>query len=332
MGKSNHDETTSSSMSSKDLEKLEKKFKKAEEKMKKAEEKMRVAKEEYEKAQAQAQSQTLAQKQVQEEAPTKGEKKEKKDKKRKRDKDEVEQEPNAEHQSVEVEQVDGTSKIEEQQQDGDGEKAEKKSKKEKKDKKDKKKKTKLEKALEAEATSENNSSNHAKSVEEEGGAKGIFEDGSLSDQAKKNIYYAHLYSISRQPGVEGKTDGVNWKFSKAKQNWLIRNIFSSEEIPDKYVELVLDYLKTIQGLSKTNLIQSANKIINPPAAPAVTGDVQVEGEAKRDEDTTQEQEKKDTEQAEQVVLPLPDAEKAQSEQIKENLQKERAERLLSIMQ
>ncbi|OCF57063.1 hypothetical protein L486_05922 [Kwoniella mangroviensis CBS 10435] len=339
MGKSKYDEaiSTSTSQSSKHLEKLEKKLKKAEEKMKKAEEKMRIAKEEYEKAQAQ----TLAQRQAQEKSSTKNEKKEKKDKKRKRDTDEVEQEqePQAEQQSVEVEQVDETSKIVEQQQDGDGERIEKKSKREKKDNKDKKKKTKLEKALEAEATAENNSSDHAKIGEEEGGAKGIFEDGSLSDQAKKNIYYAHLYSISRQPGVEGELEGVNWKFSKAKQNWLIRNIFSADEIPDKYVELVLNYLKTIQGLSKTNVIESANKIINPPAAPPADANpdevgVEGEGQVKENEETTQEQEKeqKDTEQAEQVVLPLPDTEKAQSEQIKENLQKERAKRLLSIMQ
>ncbi|KAK6908000.1 hypothetical protein I203_102001 [Kwoniella mangroviensis CBS 8507] len=320
MGKSKYDEaiSTSTSQSSKDLEKLEKKLKKAEEKMKKAEEKMRIAKEEYEKAQAQ----TLAQRQAQEKSSTKNEKKEKKDKKRKRDTDEVEQEqePQAEQQSVEVEQVDETSKIVELQQDGDGERIEKKSKREKKDKKDKKKKTKLEKALEAEATAEKNSSDHAKI-------------------AKKNIYYAHLYSISRQPGVEGELEGVNWKFSKAKQNWLIRNIFSADEIPDKYVELVLNYLKTIQGLSKTNVIESANKIINPPAAPPADANpaevgVEGEGQVKENQETTQEQEKeqKDTEQAEQVVLPLPDTEKAQSEQIKENLQKERAKRLLSIMQ
>nr|XP_019004039.1 uncharacterized protein I203_03197 [Kwoniella mangroviensis CBS 8507]OCF67500.1 hypothetical protein I203_03197 [Kwoniella mangroviensis CBS 8507] len=317
MGKSKYDEaiSTSTSQSSKDLEKLEKKLKKAEEKMKKAEEKMRIAKEEYEKAQAQ----TLAQRQAQEKSSTKNEKKEKKDKKRKRDTDEVEQEqePQAEQQSVEVEQVDETSKIVELQQDGDGERIEKKSKREKKDKKDKKKKTKLEKALEAEATAEKNSSDHA----------------------KIDIYYAHLYSISRQPGVEGELEGVNWKFSKAKQNWLIRNIFSADEIPDKYVELVLNYLKTIQGLSKTNVIESANKIINPPAAPPADANpaevgVEGEGQVKENQETTQEQEKeqKDTEQAEQVVLPLPDTEKAQSEQIKENLQKERAKRLLSIMQ
>lgn len=78
----------------------------------------------------------------------------------------------------------------------------------------------------------------------------IFTDSSLSDQAKKSekelsflhvhaggscgstffldIFYAHLFALSQSPSPAPNTP--SWKFSKAKQNWLMRNIFSDIEV------------------------------------------------------------------------------------------------------
>lgn len=78
----------------------------------------------------------------------------------------------------------------------------------------------------------------------------IFTDSSLSDQAKKSenesfslhvyagcscgptflldIFYAHLFALSQSPSPAPNTP--SWKFSKAKQNWLMRNIFSNIEV------------------------------------------------------------------------------------------------------
>ncbi|WVN90588.1 uncharacterized protein L203_105828 [Cryptococcus depauperatus CBS 7841] len=96
----------------------------------------------------------------------------------------------------------------------------------------------------------------------------IFADPTLSDQAKKNIFYVHLYALSRQPLSSSK--GPVWKFNKAKQNWLMRNIFSLVEIPEAYFDLVLEYLKTIQGHSRTALIEIARKTIQPSSAESVS--------------------------------------------------------------
>lgn len=79
----------------------------------------------------------------------------------------------------------------------------------------------------------------------------IFTDSSLSDQAKKSeneiplstcvcrfahacptfradIFYAHLFALSQSPSPAPNVP--SWKFSKAKQNWLMRNIFNHIEV------------------------------------------------------------------------------------------------------
>ncbi|ADV22000.1 nucleolar protein [Cryptococcus gattii E566] len=95
----------------------------------------------------------------------------------------------------------------------------------------------------------------------------IFTDSSLSDQAKKNIFYAHLFALSQSPSPAPNTP--SWKFSKAKQNWLMRNIFNHIEVPETYFEVVLGYLKTTQGHSRNTLVEQAKKILEPPEVPAV---------------------------------------------------------------
>ncbi|KIR68681.1 nucleolar protein [Cryptococcus bacillisporus CA1873] len=95
----------------------------------------------------------------------------------------------------------------------------------------------------------------------------IFTDSSLSDQAKKNIFYAHLFALSQSPSPAPNVP--SWKFSKAKQNWLMRNIFNHIEVPGTYFEVVLGYLKTTQGHSRNTLVEQAKKILEPPEVPAV---------------------------------------------------------------
>lgn len=53
-------------------------------------------------------------------------------------------------------------------------------------------------------------------------------------------------------------DKDNWKFSKQKQNWIIKNI---RDIPDDYEDYLFNYLKTIQGGSKDRLIQDLKSVI-----------------------------------------------------------------------
>ncbi|KAJ8698011.1 hypothetical protein PTI98_004775 [Pleurotus ostreatus] len=63
------------------------------------------------------------------------------------------------------------------------------------------------------------------------------EDEALSEQARKALIYAHSYV--RYPD--------SWKFNKARQNWLIRNIWSDELIPETYFPMSIKYLSSVKG-------------------------------------------------------------------------------------
>ncbi|KOH00675.1 RNA-binding ribosome assembly factor RBP95 DI49_0766 [Saccharomyces eubayanus] len=50
-----------------------------------------------------------------------------------------------------------------------------------------------------------------------------------------------------------------WKFSKQKQNWLIKHLFNLDEIPSVYNDLLLLYFKDLQGRSKDELISKCQE-------------------------------------------------------------------------
>ncbi|KIL68270.1 hypothetical protein M378DRAFT_42758, partial [Amanita muscaria Koide BX008] len=62
-------------------------------------------------------------------------------------------------------------------------------------------------------------------------------DEVLSEQALKALAYA--YSRYRHP--------EKWKFNKARQNWITRNVWSASMIPDQHLPLVTWYLKSVKG-------------------------------------------------------------------------------------
>ncbi|KAK7695615.1 hypothetical protein QCA50_000251 [Cerrena zonata] len=86
-------------------------------------------------------------------------------------------------------------------------------------------------------------------------------DEELNDQARKALGYAYLYVTKRE----------QWKFAKARQNWLVRNIFSQEMIPEKYLEHANQYLQSVQGGVRENLLKLCRE-----ATVEVTSDPQPE--------------------------------------------------------
>lgn len=54
-------------------------------------------------------------------------------------------------------------------------------------------------------------------------------------------------------------DRANWKFSKQKQNWIIKNL---EDIEDKYEGALLAYLEGMQGGSRDRVIESCQNTIS----------------------------------------------------------------------
>ncbi|KAI0772642.1 hypothetical protein BC629DRAFT_1529151 [Irpex lacteus] len=98
----------------------------------------------------------------------------------------------------------------------------------------------------------------------EHGFKDPSSDELLSEQANKALSYA--YAQVDTPS--------SWKFNKARQNWLIRNVLSEEAIPDDYVPLVNRYLSGVQGGAREALVKSCQAVIagqseaddaNPPS-------------------------------------------------------------------
>lgn len=54
------------------------------------------------------------------------------------------------------------------------------------------------------------------------------------------------------------SDKSNWKFSKQKQNWIIKNCFL---IPESYEEALVAYIEGLQGGSRSRVEEEAMKII-----------------------------------------------------------------------
>ncbi|EKM59461.1 uncharacterized protein PHACADRAFT_249966 [Phanerochaete carnosa HHB-10118-sp] len=77
------------------------------------------------------------------------------------------------------------------------------------------------------------------------------EDDSLSDQARKALSYAYLQA----------EEPLSWKFNKARQNWLLRNVWSAEAIPDTYVSLTKKYLSSVQGGVRETLIKTCHDVL-----------------------------------------------------------------------
>ncbi|KAF9652118.1 hypothetical protein BDM02DRAFT_3109523 [Thelephora ganbajun] len=89
-------------------------------------------------------------------------------------------------------------------------------------------------------------------------------DSDLTEQSQKALTY--IYSQSTLPEI--------WKFNKARQNWIIRNVWTSK-VPGKYFPMVVDYLSRVQGRVRETLIESCKKVISgsnrdPPVTQAGT--------------------------------------------------------------
>ncbi|EIW82542.1 hypothetical protein CONPUDRAFT_72745 [Coniophora puteana RWD-64-598 SS2] len=79
------------------------------------------------------------------------------------------------------------------------------------------------------------------------------EDSSLSDQSQKGLVYAY----------QRAAESSDWKFNKARQNWLTRNLWSEEMVPEKYFPLVIRYLADTRGGACDALIQNCNRYLPP---------------------------------------------------------------------
>lgn len=96
------------------------------------------------------------------------------------------------------------------------------------------------------------------------------EDETLTDQARKALHYAYLQFID--PG--------SWKFNKARQNWLVRNLWSADAIPETYIPLLNRYLAGVQGGVREMLVKTCQEVLADQAPTAEDAQVTSDSEPK----------------------------------------------------
>ncbi|KAJ7507504.1 hypothetical protein B0H11DRAFT_1705475 [Mycena galericulata] len=124
----------------------------------------------------------------------------------------------------------------------------------KKVRKSEREKRRREDAVDEELNEESTESQKKKHKKNKTGFPDPNEDSSLSEQASKALSYA--FTQFRKPS--------KWKFHKARQNWIIRNIWS-DTIPDTYVELTIRYLSNVKGGVREKLIQDCQSVLSTSA-------------------------------------------------------------------
>ncbi|VVT52064.1 uncharacterized protein SAPINGB_P003305 [Magnusiomyces paraingens] len=65
------------------------------------------------------------------------------------------------------------------------------------------------------------------------------------------LVYLKSYSLNKK----------EWKFSKSKQNWILRHIYNQTVIPETYSEYLINYLVGIQGGVTKRIVEDAKRII-----------------------------------------------------------------------
>ncbi|TRM68337.1 hypothetical protein BD626DRAFT_481427 [Schizophyllum amplum] len=122
-------------------------------------------------------------------------------------------------------------------------------------------------------------------------------DESLSEHASKALSYAYTFHKHHEV----------WKFNKGQQNWLLRNCWSTREIPDQYIPLLKKYMKTLQGGARERLLETCKSILETPEAPEKKEQAVAESTEPAAEETTEKSvrfaEKTDVAPAESAAQP-----------------------------
>jgi hypothetical protein len=90
-----------------------------------------------------------------------------------------------------------------------------------------------------------------KSQEKQKGPKKVVGENTGLDRKASQVF---AYLEQYQAHVD---NGSEWKFKKQHQNWIVKHLYS---YPWKSDDLLIQYLKTVQGQARTRLIEGARKV------------------------------------------------------------------------
>ncbi|KAF8531508.1 hypothetical protein JB92DRAFT_2850658 [Gautieria morchelliformis] len=77
-------------------------------------------------------------------------------------------------------------------------------------------------------------------------------DAALTAPALKALSYVHTHVSSPD----------SWKFSKARQNWVVRNLWDDKAIPDMYFPSCVKYVANIRGNTRDMLTKSSQSVLD----------------------------------------------------------------------
>lgn len=90
-----------------------------------------------------------------------------------------------------------------------------------------------------------------------------------------------------------------WKFSKQKQNWLIKNFLNLDEIPSHYDDLLISYFQDIQGRSRSELLDKARALLEEWNKYAIEQEEKIKAIVEGDDNETKKEEVDDNDESEE---------------------------------
>ncbi|CAL9734944.1 hypothetical protein MOSE0_G03290 [Monosporozyma servazzii] len=90
-----------------------------------------------------------------------------------------------------------------------------------------------------------------------------------------------------------------WKFSKQKQNWLIKNFLNLDEIPSHYDDLLISYFQDIQGRSRSELLDKARALLEEWNKYAIEQEEKIKAIVEGDANETKKEEVDDKDESEE---------------------------------
>ncbi|GAB1518974.1 hypothetical protein RhiTH_002039 [Rhizoctonia solani] len=83
------------------------------------------------------------------------------------------------------------------------------------------------------------------------------------DKSKASARLAYAYQYAQHVSLSSESERAAkqpWKFNKARQNWILRNVIEPATIPDSYLPISLIYVQNIQGGARNELKKTCKVI------------------------------------------------------------------------
>ncbi|OMH86092.1 hypothetical protein AX774_g321 [Zancudomyces culisetae] len=102
--------------------------------------------------------------------------------------------------------------------------------------------------------------------EQSGNARKVTEEDLSLDDASGS------HKASLRYLLQWKNSKEQWKFQKARQNWLLRHLYDSEKVPVVVFDILVEYLGSIKGNQRVVILEQANKLCTVEESPKNDGE------------------------------------------------------------